>query len=76
MVPALAVDPNGTRLGRGAGWYDRALQLKKPRAKVIGICWPWEITDSPLPAESHDIPVDYVLQIDMTTGMNTRILTR
>lgn len=61
LVPALGVDRRGFRLGRGAGWYDRALALCKPSCLLVAVCWPWEITDSDLPREAHDIPVDATL---------------
>ena len=41
IVPAFAVDPSGIRLGRGGGWYDRALEYKAAKARVVAICWPW-----------------------------------
>ena len=61
IVPALAVDQEGFRLGRGGGWYDRALEYRAAGARVVAVCWPWEPTDKPVPHEDHDIPVDGVL---------------
>lgn len=61
IAPALAVDPQGNRLGRGAGWYDRALARRKPACPLIAVCWPWEVLDIDLPAEPHDVPADGVL---------------
>lgn len=64
VVPALGVDTHGTRLGRGGGWYDRALEHKERHAPAIAVCWPWEVADGladPLPHETHDLPVDGVL---------------
>lgn len=61
IAPALAVDPQGNRLGRGAGWYDRALARRKPACPLIAVCWPWEVLDTDLPAEPHDVPADGVL---------------
>lgn len=60
LVPALAVDAAGTRLGRGGGWYDRALAHRAPHARVVAVCWPWECVDR-LPREPHDAPVDAAL---------------
>ncbi|NEG55013.1 5-formyltetrahydrofolate cyclo-ligase [Bifidobacterium platyrrhinorum] len=70
LVPALAVDASGTRLGRGGGWYDRALEHRAPGAAVIAVCWPWEVRgrgEEPLPREAHDLPVDGVLTPDGLT---------
>lgn len=62
ILPALAVNvDDGTRLGRGGGWYDRALAHASPAAPVIAVCWPWEATHDPLPREAHDVPVDAAL---------------
>lgn len=60
FVPALAVDADGTRLGRGGGWYDRALARRASHARVVAVCWPWECVDR-LPREPHDAPVDAAL---------------
>lgn len=64
ILPALMVDHVGTRLGRGGGWYDRALECLDPAAHTVTVCWPWEVTSEPLPRESHDIPVEAVLTPD------------
>ncbi|OZG65915.1 5-formyltetrahydrofolate cyclo-ligase [Bifidobacterium eulemuris] len=64
VVPALAVDRGGVRLGRGGGWYDRALEHRRADAPVVAVVWPWEIVDGPLPHEAHDVPVDAALSVD------------
>ena len=61
LVPALAIDHAGIRLGRGGGWYDRALGLRADQTPVVGICWPGEFVEAPLPHLDHDLPVDAVL---------------
>ena len=61
ILPALMVDERGTRLGRGGGWYDRALTHRAANTPAIAVCWPWEISPAPLPHETHDLPVDGVL---------------
>ena len=61
LVPALAIDHAGIRLGRGGGWYDRALALRAEQTSVVGICWPGEFVEDPLPYLDHDLPVDAVL---------------
>lgn len=54
LVPALSVAADGTRLGRGGGSYDRALQRAQGRS--IALLFDGELVDS-LPAEPHDRPV-------------------
>jgi 5-formyltetrahydrofolate cyclo-ligase len=60
LVPALAVDATGARLGRGGGSYDRALARVRPGVPVIALLYPGEIVPL-LPAEPHDRPVTAVL---------------
>ncbi len=60
LVPALAVDRRGARLGRGAGFYDRALPLAAPEARLIAVVRDEELLDE-LPAEPHDVPMTHAL---------------
>ena len=61
MVPALAVDRHGHRLGRGGGSYDRALtRLVGTDALVVALVHDTEVLDLPVPHERHDIPVHAV----------------
>ena len=69
IVPALAVDRHGRRLGRGGGWYDRALPYRRPGAPVIAVCWPWEFVTADLPVGSHDVPVTAALTPDGFTPL-------
>lgn len=57
IVPAVAVDRAGVRLGRGGGSYDRALARVRPDALVIAPLYDGELVDR-LPAEPHDARVD------------------
>lgn len=57
LLPALAVDTAGTRLGYGAGWYDRALALVRPGTPLVALVYEDEVFDaerSPLPRGPHD----------------------
>jgi 5-formyltetrahydrofolate cyclo-ligase len=53
LVPALAVDVNGNRLGRGGGSYDRALARVGGQVPTIGLIYDDELVPS-VPAEPHD----------------------
>jgi 5-formyltetrahydrofolate cyclo-ligase len=53
LVPALAVDTEGNRLGRGGGSYDRALARVGPQVPTIGLLYDDELRPS-VPAEPHD----------------------
>ena len=56
IVPALAVDRLGMRLGRGGGSYDRAL-ARTASAFTVALLYDGELVDS-VPAEEHDQPVE------------------
>ncbi|MBW0006238.1 MAG: 5-formyltetrahydrofolate cyclo-ligase [Sphingomonas sp.] len=59
LVPLIAVDWHGTRLGRGKGHYDRALMgLKKKGARLIGLGWPLQMLSETIPADAWDVPLD------------------
>lgn len=63
IVPALAVDDAGTRLGQGGGWYDRVLQHASPDAVIVAMVHGEEVVGpggEPLPRQPHDRPVDAV----------------
>jgi 5-formyltetrahydrofolate cyclo-ligase len=60
FVPALAVDRTGARLGRGRGFYDRTLVLRKPDARLIAVVRDDELLDE-VPHEPHDVPMTHAL---------------
>ena len=60
LVPALAIDTAGRRIGQGAGWYDRVLPLLRSDAMSVGVVFEPELYDAqtrPLPEEPHDARV-------------------
>lgn len=60
ICPGLAFDPLGGRLGRGRGFYDRALAQAHPTAIKLGICFQFQKVETTFP-EPHDIRMDHVL---------------
>ena len=58
IVPGLAFDRRGGRMGFGAGYYDRL--LIKTNAVKIGLCYDFQLMDS-VPSEEHDVPMDYII---------------
>jgi 5-formyltetrahydrofolate cyclo-ligase len=60
LVPALAVDRAGVRLGRGRGFYDRTLVHRDPGARLIAVIRDQELLDE-LPHEPHDVPMTHAL---------------
>lgn len=61
VIPGVAFDAHGNRLGRGKGYYDRMLaKLKACGVPTIGVCFDFQKLPA-VPAEEHDIAVDEVL---------------
>lgn len=60
LVPALAVDRRGVRLGRGGGFYDRSLPLCAPGTRLVAVVRDGDILDK-LPDEPHDVPMTHTL---------------
>ncbi len=60
LVPALAVDRTGVRLGRGRGFYDRTLVHRGGRARLIAVVRDEELLGE-LPREPHDVPMTHAL---------------
>lgn len=58
LVPALAFDRNGLRLGSGGGWYDRLRQAPRWRRRPALIVAPADCRLSQLPADPWDVPFD------------------
>jgi 5-formyltetrahydrofolate cyclo-ligase len=59
LIPLIAVDSHGSRLGRGKGHYDRALvSLKKSGARLIGVGWAIQRLTETIPHDEWDIPLD------------------
>ncbi len=59
IVPAVAFDRQGYRIGYGGGYYDRFLR-QAPQAARIGIAFACQIVDQ-IPAADHDIPMDGIV---------------
>jgi 5-formyltetrahydrofolate cyclo-ligase len=60
LVPALAVDRRGVRLGRGGGFYDRSLALCGPGTRLVAVVRDCELLDE-VPGERHDVPMTHAL---------------
>lgn len=60
IVPALAYNLAGERLGQGAGYYDRFLAKRAANTILIGVAFECQILDN-IPTEIHDIRLDTVI---------------
>lgn len=59
IVPGVAFDRSGNRMGRGRGFYDRLLK-STPNAKKFGVAYDFQILDK-IPVEPHDVKMDRVV---------------
>ncbi len=59
LMPGLAFDPEGHRIGYGGGFYDKFLAAE-PNHPTLALCYEFQMLPK-LETEEHDIPVDYVL---------------
>ena len=58
LVPGIAFDRTGVRVGFGKGCYDRL--LKKTSAVKVGFCYDFQLCDK-IPSEEHDVKMDYII---------------
>lgn len=58
IIPMVAADRYGNRIGMGGGWFDRFLATQKD-AVIIGCCYDKMVIDH-IPTESFDVQVDYI----------------
>lgn len=59
LMPGLAFDPQGHRIGYGGGFYDKFLS-REPNHPTLALCYDFQMLPS-LETQEHDIPVDYVI---------------
>ena len=62
IVPGIAFDRNGHRIGFGCGYYDDFLKRAR-QAKKIALAYDFQIVDF-IPAETHDVRVDVIVTPD------------
>ncbi|MDP1772031.1 MAG: 5-formyltetrahydrofolate cyclo-ligase [Methylobacter sp.] len=60
MVPGVAFDRNGGRLGNGAGYYDRLLKTVRADAVLIGVCFESQLVEQVI-MEADDVVMDVVI---------------
>ena len=61
VVPGVAFDISGHRVGYGKGFYDKFLQHPDRTAHLIGLCHDFQLIDGAIPAEGHDIRMELIV---------------
>ena len=73
IIPALAASADGTRLGQGGGWYDRALMHRSPGVPIAAVIFDDEVLEAGIiPAEAHDVPIDVIITPTRTITAHAR----
>lgn len=63
IVPGLVFDPNRFRIGYGLGFYDRFLPHLTKGTPTIGLGFIEQLTETPLPTEDHDVPLQELMLV-------------
>lgn len=61
LIPGIAFDMQGNRLGFGAGYYDRYLPMVDKRAARVALAYECQLHPDTLPTDKYDLPVQYIL---------------
>ncbi|ACM21932.1 5-formyltetrahydrofolate cyclo-ligase [Geotalea daltonii FRC-32] len=59
VIPGVAFDINGRRIGYGKGFYDRTLHLLEGCGKFVGLCYDFQLVDE-IVGEPHDVTMDLI----------------
>jgi 5-formyltetrahydrofolate cyclo-ligase len=60
VLPGVAFDAMGRRIGYGKGYYDRALHPLEGKGKLIGFCYDFQVVDD-IAGEPHDVKMDLLI---------------
>ena len=60
VIPGVAFDICGNRLGYGGGFYDRLLRKKNAKTKTLASAYDFQVLEA-LPCEAHDMPIDCLI---------------
>lgn len=61
VVPGVAFDLSGHRIGYGKGFYDRFLRHPECEAHLVGLCHDFQLTNGLIRADAHDIPMEIIV---------------
>ena len=72
IIPAMAIDQKGNRIGKGKGFYDRYLATLSATPPLVAVVYDEELLES-IPAEPHDKLIDAVVTPSQTVRFNQRL---
>ena len=61
VVPGVAFDLSGHRIGYGKGYYDRFLKHPERKTHLVGLCHDFQLIDGSIPIDRHDIQMDIIV---------------
>ena len=61
LIPGIAFDRSGNRLGFGAGYYDRYLPRLRPDVPRVALAYECQLHSESLPADQYDLPMDHIV---------------
>lgn len=72
LIPGVAFDRQGGRLGYGRGYFDRLLAQVPPTVPRVGLGFACQLANEPIPTEPHDIPLTHLISehgvLDLVRG--------
>lgn len=72
LIPGVAFDASGNRIGFGAGYYDRFLKRLRPDAVKAALAYSFQVVEQ-VPADEYDIPADYIVTENETIHCSNNI---
>ena len=60
VIPGIAFDMTGKRIGYGKGYYDRTLHHLEGEGKLVGFCYDFQLVDA-IAGEPHDVLMDLLI---------------
>lgn len=75
IIPGVAFDAMGRRLGHGKGYYDRFLPKLRADAILVGVGYPVQLIDT-VPVEEHDLTLDWIFTADRQIQVTDKMLLK
>lgn len=72
LVPGVAFDASGNRIGFGAGYYDRFMKRLRPDAFKAALAYSFQVVEQ-VPTDEYDIPADYIVTENETIHCSSNI---